>query len=332
MRYDHLVRGVHFGGYRVTLGVAALALVFGTTACATAPVEPAALKPQIIPHSAWEAHPPVGYEAEATRRNLAPGDSLQFQDISITLVGMQADPAGDHAQLVLRSGTSSEQVTIDEGAAVNWGGLRITVLAVHASAKELGAGLTEMEIATMASLPADIAATAHAGDATRRLRIPHEIRTITLHHSGSAEPLRPGDDPVEKLRGLQAWGQADKNWWDVPYHFLIDLEGNIYEGRDYHYMGETNTTYNPRGHFLISVLGNYDLQEPTPMQIEAITDLMAWAVAEFNVPLDRIYGHGDLTDTSCPGEHLRKYLDHGTFREGVRARLEAVAQPGGEQR
>lgn len=65
----------------------------------------------------------------------------------------------------------------------------------------------------------------------------------------------------------------------------------VYEGRDYHYMGETNTTYNPQGHFLISVLGNYNLQEPTPMQIEAITDLMAWAVAEFNVPLDRIYGH-----------------------------------------
>ena len=34
------------------------------------------------------------------------------------------------------------------------------------------------------------------------------------------------------MRGLQSWGAAERNWWDVPYHFLLDLEGGIYEGRD----------------------------------------------------------------------------------------------------
>ncbi len=86
-------------------------------------------------------------------------------------------------------------------------------------------------------------------------------------------------------------------------------------------MGETNTSYDPRGHLLISVLGNYDLQEPTSMQLDAIADLMAWAVATFDVPLDRIGGHYDYASTSCPGVHLRRYLEDGTLRRAVAERL-----------
>lgn len=289
----------------------------------------AALKPRIVPHAAWEADPPVGHAADAARRNLAPGDSLRFRELTITLREMraaEADTAGavDHAVLVLRSGADREERVVPEGAALNWRGYHLAVLAVHTREGELGAGLTELEVATVSSLPPEIAAARTAGDASYRLRVPHEIRMITLHHSGSAQPLRPEDDPVRKLRGLQAWGRADKSWWDVPYHYLIDLEGNIYQGRDHRYMGETNTQYDPRGHLLISVLGNYDLQRPTPAQLEAIAQLMAWAVAEFEVPLERIHGHGDLAETSCPGEHLRAYLRDGTLLDRVRARLDGA--------
>lgn len=284
--------------------------------------------PGAVPHAAWEAHAPVGHAADANRRNLAPGDTLEFGDLTIVLDEMLADESGsDRVALELAAVDRRERMTVAEGAAFNWGGTRIAVLAIHARPGELGAGLTELEVATLESLPSEIAGSSTAGDATSRLRIPHEIRTITLHHTGSPEPLGPEDDPVQKLRGLQAWGQAEKNWWDVPYHFLIDLDGRIYEGRDWRYMGETNTRYDPRGHLLISVLGNYDLQEPTAAQLEAITGLMAWAAAEFDVPADRIYGHGDLTDTSCPGTHLRKYLDDGTFREGVRRLLAEAGAP-----
>jgi len=144
---------------------------------------------------------------------------------------------------------------------------------------------------------------------------------ITLHHSGDAKPMTPQDDPVQKLQGLQSWGARDKNWWDIPYHFVIGLDGTIYEGRDYHYVGETNTKYNPEGHFLITVMGNYEIQKPTPEQIKAITDLMAWAVQEFHVPLDKIYGHRDLAQTDCPGKNLYPYLKDGTFVRGIKERL-----------
>ncbi|MGH7471021.1 MAG: hypothetical protein ACRENP_23985, partial [Longimicrobiales bacterium] len=102
-------------------------------------------------------------------------------------------------------------------------------------------------MATVASLPPQVANSVTAGSADLRLRIAHRITHVTLHHTGDSRPLLPGEDPIQRLRGLQAWGATDRNWWDVPYHFLLDLEGRVFEGRDYHYMGETNTTYDPGG-------------------------------------------------------------------------------------
>jgi hypothetical protein len=282
-----------------------------------------ALPPGVIPHAEWESAPRLGHAADANRRNLRAGDSLTFRDIRIGVLATKPAAAGGDADSVTltlaRDGARAER-TVAEGAAFSWEGHHIAIVAVYGPG-ELGAGLTAVEVATLSSLPSAVAQSNVAGGAALRLRIPHRITHVTLHHTGSAEPLRPADDPVQKLRGLQSWGASDRNWWDVPYHFLIDLDGRTYEGRDWRYMGETNTTYDPAGHFLISVIGNYARQEPEPAQIEAIADLMAWAVKRFELPLDRIGGHYDYAETTCPGEHLKKFLEDGTFRRMVAQRL-----------
>jgi hypothetical protein len=282
-------------------------------------------QPRIIPHTQWEAQPRLGYAADAARRNKAAGDSLLFRELHVAVLETAVDSSDakpvDVVRLRLQLADNSEERTAREGSAFNWRGFHVAVVAIYGP-KELGAGLVALEVATLASLPPQIASSDSAGGASMRLRIPHRITHVTLHHTGDREPLRPQDDPVRKLRGLQSWGAAERNWWDVPYHYLLDLEGRIYEGRDWRYMGETNTTYDPGGHFLISVIGNYERQEPTPAQLAAIADLMAWALKEFNLPLDRIGGHYNYATTGCPGTHLRKYLEDGTFRQMVAARLQ----------
>ena len=293
-------------------------------ACAPHTVAAPVPKPHIISHEAWQATPPLGYVADATRRNKAPGDSMAFHDLTITVLNTAIDSSAskpfDVVRLKLNNGNKTEERIAKEGSAFNWNGFHIAIVAVYGPG-ELGGGLAAIEVGTIASLPKQIAESDSAGGAAMRLRIPHKIRYITLHHEGDAQPLKLDDDVVKKLRGLQAWGAAERNWWDVPYHFLLDLRGNIYEGRDYHFMGETNTTYDPNGHFLITAIGNYDKQEPTQAQLNAIADLMAWAVSEFDVPLENIKGHYNYADTDCPGKNLRKYLEDGTFRRLVEARL-----------
>ncbi|HEX6533674.1 MAG TPA: peptidoglycan recognition family protein [Gemmatimonadaceae bacterium] len=311
------------------LSAVGIALALG---CTTGRATHVVAQPAIVPHSRWQSRPPLGYAADATRRNEPPGGTLVFHDLSVTVLGTSRDSSGtsddstnsarpDIVHLRLRSGEAREERLAREGEAFNWHGYHLAIVAIYGRG-ELGGGLVALEVATVASLPSVVASSLVAGGAELRLRVPQRITSITLHHEGSSEPLRAGDDPVAQLRALQSWGERDRNWWDVPYHYLIDLDGRIYEGRDWHYMGETNTTYDPTGHLLISVLGNYNLQEPTPAQLNAIADIMTWAVEKFHVPLDSIRGHYQYADTGCPGKNLRKYLEDGTFRRMVEARLE----------
>jgi hypothetical protein len=299
----------------------ALAIALGCSAPRSASVTPT---PRIIPHVAWQSQPPLGYAADAARRNKRAGDSLAFRDLTVTVLSTAIDSSGtkpvDLVRLRLAVGGASEDRVAQEGAAFNWSGFHVAIVAIYGPG-ELGAGLVAIEVATVASLPPRIASSETAGGADMRLRIPHRITHVTLHHTGSPEPLRPADDPVAKLRGLQSWGAAERNWWDVPYHYLLDLDGRVFEGRDWHFMGETNTAYDPGGHFLISMIGNYEIQEPSPAQLAAIADMMAWALKEFDLPLDRIGGHYNYADTGCPGKNLRKYLEDGTLRRMVEARL-----------
>jgi hypothetical protein len=302
---------------------AVVALVAAAPACSGHRASTGVPAPRIVAHSEWQSQAPLGYSADGTRRNLKSGDSLTFRSLVIKVLGTKVDSVinpNDVARLRLTTADTTEELSANEGSAFRWHGYHVAIVGIYGRG-ELGAGLVAIEVATVASLPPDVLTSTIAGGASLRLRVPHRITHVTLHHTGSPEPLKPTDDPREKLRGLQSWGARDRNWWDVPYHYLIDLDGHIYEGRDYHFMGETNTTYDPEGHFLISVIGNYARQEPTQAQLDAIADMMAWAISKFDVPLDRLGGHYNYAETDCPGPNLRKYLEDGTFRRMVQARL-----------
>jgi hypothetical protein len=146
------------------------------------------------------------------------------------------------------------------------------------------------------------------------------ITHITLHHQG--EPFKPGTDPQQYLRNLQKWSRTTKHWADIPYHYIIDLDGRIYGGRDITYAGDTNTEYDPMGHALIEVVGNFEEVEPNQKQLDAVVDLMAMLAAKYHVPLDQIASHRDYSaQTVCPGANLYRYVQAGYFREKVALRL-----------
>jgi len=155
-------------------------------------------------------------------------------------------------------------------------------------------------------------------DAARARR--HQITHITLHHQG--EPFKPGTDPQAYLRRLQAWSRAEKGWLDIPYHYVIDLDGRIYGARDIAFAGDTNTEYDPKGHALIEVVGNFEEVEPNQQQLDAVVTLMAMLAAKHAVPLDAIQSHRDYSDnTVCPGENLYRYVKDDYFRHKVALQL-----------
>jgi len=149
-------------------------------------------------------------------------------------------------------------------------------------------------------------------------RLPqHTISKITIHHGGVA--FGEDRDPVEYLRSLQDWSREEKGWMDIPYHFVIDLKGNIYEGRPLQYPGDTNTTYDPRTHALIVVVGDYEVRELTEAQFQSLAKLTAFLSAEFAVGLPDIKAHKDYApgETACPGASIYRYLEDGSLLRQV---------------
>ena len=145
----------------------------------------------------------------------------------------------------------------------------------------------------------------------------HTLDRITLHHDGEVF----NGDAVPRLRGLQS-GSMNRGWVDIPYHFLIDLEGNIYEARPLEFVGDTATEYDPTGHALITVMGNYNTQEINQAQLGAIVDLASWLSYEYSISPQLIRGHRDYAATSCPGTHLYQYLTNGHIVSAVERRLQ----------
>ncbi len=148
----------------------------------------------------------------------------------------------------------------------------------------------------------------------------HNITKITIHHGG--EEFAEDKDMIQYLRNLQSWSRSEKKWIDIPYHFMIDLKGNIYEARPINYPGDTNTEYDVTGHALICVVGNYEIQKINDSQLHSLAKLTAFLKQKYRLELKDIKGHKDYSNqTVCPGKDLYKYLEDGSFIKMVEAEL-----------
>ncbi|MCF8204577.1 MAG: peptidoglycan recognition protein family protein [Methylotenera sp.] len=149
---------------------------------------------------------------------------------------------------------------------------------------------------------------------------PQRITHITLHHQG--EIWQDGTDPAAYLRRLQQWSRLTKRWADIPYHYVIAPDGRIFTARPLAQAGDTNTEYDPRGHALLMLVGNFEEQQPTPAQLDSAVALSAWLAATHGLGLDAIASHKDFSaQTVCPGRNLYAYLESGWFRTEVGKRL-----------
>src|SRR5690606_41842387 len=117
--------------------VRVLPVLLLTTACAgRTPVsamqqQEHELPPGVIPHAQWESQRPLGYAADANRRNLRAGDTLRFHDLGVSVVATSVDSSTatptDVVRLRLERGGDSEEREVREGAALNWHGYHLPI-------------------------------------------------------------------------------------------------------------------------------------------------------------------------------------------------------------
>jgi hypothetical protein len=97
----------------------------------------------------------------------------------------------------------------------------------------------------------------------------------------------------QTVRDIQAFHQKTRGWNDIGYHYLIDYDGTIYEGRGREVWGAHSPGKNHEPS--VSLIGDYSTTPPSDAQHESVYALRAFLRA------GDLRGHRENTATSCPG-------------------------------
>ena len=142
-----------------------------------------------------------------------------------------------------------------------------------------------------------------------RLRPMNGVERITVHHEGNPKPnfaVSPRD--VERsLRKIQKVHFKVLGAGDIAYHYIIDRAGRIWQGRDIRFQG-AHAKHNNSHNIGIMCLGNFELQEPSGLQVASLEALCRGLMMGYDIPPQKLYGHRELKSTACPGRNLFPYV------------------------
>lgn len=127
------------------------------------------------------------------------------------------------------------------------------------------------------------------------------LNTIVIHHSAFAD-----GGPVE----VQELHMDRRGFADVAYHFLIDSDGVIYEGREINIRGAHVQGFNT-GSIGIVLLGNFNEEQSNDIQLASLRALVDHL--RYTYEIRYLAGHKDYPNqspdgTECPGDNLYPLL------------------------
>lgn len=166
------------------------------------------------------------------------------------------------------------------------------------------------------------------------------VQKIVVHHTAS-EDLEDVDDFSATVRAIYQYHALSRGWSDIGYNYLIDPEGNIYEGRaggDGVVAGHA-AGYNT-GSVGIALIGNFEEEALPGEMLQSLTDVVYEQALLHDINpdgrsrfrgemMDNILGHRDVGATACPGEHTYEHLE--AVREVVAASIDAEASSSGKE-
>jgi len=142
-----------------------------------------------------------------------------------------------------------------------------------------------------------------------------DIDTIVVHCTATRPQWWAGKSAEEKVREVRHWHVFGNNWADIGYHFLIDRDGTVVEGRPVERTGA-----HARGHNTtsigISLFGGHGSERTddfsdhfTPEQDKALRGLIQKLEVE-HPGIRKIIGHNEVSAKACPGFQVKSWLQH----------------------
>lgn len=142
------------------------------------------------------------------------------------------------------------------------------------------------------------------------------LNRVVLHHTATTET----GDSYADMRAIWQYHARTLGWGDVGYHYIIDSQGRIFEGRfkdkDYSARNKVEVigghTYgNNTGTIGISMIGNYEVRQPSGAALEAMAHVTGYKLAPYGIdpsgngPIGQAtIGHFQAYATECPGRNI----------------------------
>jgi hypothetical protein len=162
-----------------------------------------------------------------------------------------------------------------------------------------------------------------------------QVQLAFVHHTVTANDYLP-EQSAGIVLAIARYHRDSNGWNDIGYQFLVDKYGQIFEGRaggiDQPVVGAQAQGWNSTSTG-IACLGDFTAIAQTPEAMDALARLIAWKLSVHAVPtqgavtvvsaggptnrypagtpvtFQRISGHRDGNNTSCPGDVLYTQLD-----------------------
>jgi hypothetical protein len=247
-------------------------------------------------------------------------------------------------QPLLAPGSDGVQVRVDTVDGTAPAGLEVSLVDPGTSAAD---GVVQptppSSAAAAAGMPPIVTRAEWGADESLRdpdLKYTTTVRMAFVHHTASANNYwqRSGwteADAARDIRAIYAYSVLSGGYADIPYNFLVDYGGRVYEGRaggvDKAVRSAATGGFNTDT-MAVSALGNFATARPSPQLVAGIERIVAWKLGLFHrdptgttvltsagggtdkwpvgaqVRFNTISGHRDAGATACPGGYLYPWL------------------------
>lgn len=149
------------------------------------------------------------------------------------------------------------------------------------------------------------------------LQYAEKITKFIIHHT--ATDVKEGES-IQSIKDIYHSHAVNRGWGDIGYNYLVDQDGNIYEGR---YGGEKvvggHAGVGNIGSIGISVLGTYSETKVPKKVISSLIRLIAEKSKIYGINPSsysffrgeispNVMGHREIMPTECPGDKLQSLL------------------------
>ncbi len=123
-----------------------------------------------------------------------------------------------------------------------------------------------------------------------------QITEIIVHCADTPE----GRDV--RAADIRRWHMTEHGWADIGYHFVVDLDGTIEDGRPIEKVGTHCSGHNANSIGICYIGGASKDMKPKDTRTQAQKDALVQLLKDLRqkYPLAKIYGHRDFACKACP--------------------------------